>query len=68
MKAIISRQDSAGRIVEVGTNNRILVTRFKTTNGVMRYANEYAGGLPHRVEFFHDHAIYKTPFKSVEVR
>lgn len=63
MKAIISRQDSNGRIPEVGTTDRTVVSHYKTLQGVRRYARKYANGKLYRIEFFKDECFYGDPFR-----
>ena len=68
MKALISREGSQGKIAEVGTSNRTVVSHYKTQRVVMRFASKYAQGKSYRVEFFHDGQFYNTPFEVIEVK
>ena len=61
MKALISRE-SNGRIADVGTTHRTVVSHYKTQEGLRRYARKYANGKAYRIEFFHDEEFYGEPF------
>jgi len=65
VKAIISRANSCGAIAEVGTTDRTVVSHYKTSGGVVRYARKYAQGKPFRVEFFHDEKFYAEPYMVI---
>ena len=62
MKAIISRQSANGLIPNVGTSDRIVVSHYKTKDGVRRFAKKYAAGRAYRIEFFLDEKFYCEPF------
>lgn len=64
MKAIITKQNNDGTYSDVGMNTRALISHLTTERGVLKWAAGYAGGRPHRVEFFHN--IYGEPFKTIE--
>jgi len=64
MQAIITKQNAQGGYDTVGMNNRALISHLKSERGVLKWAAGYAGGRPHRVEFFHN--IYGEPFKTIE--
>ena len=61
MKAIITRANEYGEFPQVGTTDRIVVSHYKTSIGVHKFARKYAGmradGVTprsYRIEFFHD--------------
>jgi len=62
MKAIISRASINGVFPNVGTSNRVLVSHYRTKNGVRRFARKYAVGFQYRIEFFHSENFYGMPF------
>lgn len=64
MRAIITKQNSAGGFDTVGMNNRVLISHLKTERGVLKWAAGYAGGKPHKIEFYAEN-IYGAPFKTI---
>jgi hypothetical protein len=64
MQAIITKQNAAGGYDSAGMNNRALISHLQSERGVLKWAAGYAGGRPHRVEFFAN--IYGEPFKTIE--
>jgi hypothetical protein len=66
MKAIISREHESvpGYIPECGTDNRTLVSHYKTLNGMRRFAKRYAQGRAYRIEFFTDSNFYGDAFRT----
>ena len=64
MQAIITKQDENGVYRECGMTYRVLISHLKSERGILKWAAGYAGGRPHRVEFFHN--IYGEPFKTIE--
>ena len=65
MKAIISRYSVNGNIPEVGMNDRVLVTHYKTLKSVENFAKRYALGKPYRIELFKDNRFYAEPYKII---
>ena len=66
MKAIISRHVN-GSFAEVGMSNRVLVSHYKTREGVRRFAKKYAANSPsrlYRIEYFTDENFYGLPYAA----
>ena len=64
MQAIITKQDENGVFRECGTTYTALVSHLTTERGVLKWAAGYAGGKPHRIQFFAAN-VYGEPFKTI---
>ena len=77
MKAIISVATDPTSYPEVGMTDRTIVSRYKTIEGVERYARSFAGMIArgkgnshgpimgtayYRIEIFSDSGIYNDPY------
>jgi hypothetical protein len=59
---IVTRQNTDGTFDEVGSNNRTVITGYKSYQSAMRYAiKPFAQGRVVRVEVYHNDNVHRTP-------